>query len=227
MCKTLRSYWLFFLEICSERVLFRLIGLFVPLWTVLVFFRDELGIMNADRWKAVNIVLRVSSCTWLLIGFALLVVWVTESSFRALNRMRLRNKELSKVDRTDLERMLNGRYCFGRFVFDNDGYHCGRFAGVAELSELRESFVEMKILAPKLSVGHIRLLFIASGVAQGTIRFYFRDKEGNPQLIENIYEEINVPVNDQGKIALKFVCIAGYELHNDASLDVWAKGWTK
>lgn len=227
MRKTIKSYWLFFLELCSERVLVRLLGPLWGLWGILVFFRDELGIPNAEKLKAVNIVLQISSSNWLLIGFALLIVWITESSFRALNRMRLRNQELSKVDSEDLERMLNGRYCFERFLFGRDGYLCGRFTGAAQLEELRDNFFEMEMKAPKLSIAHIRLSFMKSRGEQGMIRFFFRDKEGKPQFIENIYQEINVPVNEQGKIAIKFVCSAGYALDENASLDVWAHGWTK
>ena len=227
MRKTIKSYWLFFLELCSERVLVRLLGPLWGLWGILVFFRDELGIPNAEKLKAVNIVLQISSSNWLLIGFALLIVWITESSFRALNRMRLRNQELSKVDSEDLERMLNGRYCFERFLFGRDGYLCGRFTGAAQLEELRDNFFEMEMKAPKLSIAHIRLSFMKSRGEQGMIRFFFRDKEGKPQFIENIYQEINVPVNEQGKIAIKFVCGAGYALDENASLDVWAHGWTK
>lgn len=223
----LKSYWNFFNELRSERLFVRFVGGLWALWGTLAFFRDELGIPNLDRWKFVNLVVQISGHTWLLIGLVLLVVWVIESSFRVLNRMRLRNIELSKIDSADLERMLNGRFCFGRFVFGNDGHHSGRFTGTVELGELRDKFIEMKVPAPKRSIAHIRLSFMTIRSEQGIIRFFFRDHDGNPQLIENIYDEVDVPVNDQGKFALQFVCDPGYNLYENASLDVWAKGWTK
>jgi len=224
---TLKSRWNFVKALISEGLFVEFLGSLWGIWGMLAFFRDELGIPNLDKWKFVNLVVQVSGYTWLLVGLGLLVIWIIESSFHVINRMRLHNIELSKIDSADLERMLGGRFCFHRFIFDNDGYLSGRFTGSMKLVELQDKFMEMKVQAPKQSIAHIRLSFMNKRSEQGIIRFFFRDKNGNPQLIENIYDEINVPVNDQGKFALQFICSHGYKLYENASLDVWAKGWTK
>lgn len=212
-----------------QRVFGKFFGLAWLLWGFAAFFRDEIAIPDDDkRWKAVNLVLSISSTTWILVAIVLLGAWLFESSFRLLGTLQNQNRELRKVDREDLQRLLRGMYFRNHFMFSGDRIHvCENFKNATEIEQLRDVFVEMQAPVPKNSIACIRLQFLNGHPPSGSIQFFYRDPQGNPQRIENIYEDVQILTDERAKIALKIVYGGGYELHESASLMVSATGWIK
>jgi hypothetical protein len=105
---------------------------------------------------------------------------------------------------------------------------CKDFRGKLEISRLSNNYVEIPVHAPKNSWARIKLQFFNTRQTAGEkCHFYFLDARGKPTLIDDIYDDLQVCLDDRAQFSLKIVCDDNYVIADEASLRVAIESWAK
>jgi hypothetical protein len=138
-------------------------------------------------------------------------------------------KELGKVGRNDLERMMHGKYIFGEtFLYTGGdiGYVCRDFKSKGDIEQLKDVFTAIPVCAPKESIAHINFQFMTNRQITDERCHFFVLKDGEPVEIENIYETQMIGLDQEGCFKLKLTWSENHKFDH-ASLRITVDGWTK
>jgi hypothetical protein len=161
--------------------------------------------------------------TWLVAFFVRLIRAPVE-----LNRQKSQRViDLEKVGRDDLQRMLGGMFLDKTFMYGGDSTLCKKYQGNFEIGLLRNGFDMISVRAPKNSWASIRFQFQNRRQEPDKYAFHYLDGNGRQSRIENIYEHLNIYLDEQARFGLKLVSDAEYKIDEAASLWVGVESWTK
>jgi len=165
-------------------------------------------------------------CAWLIL---FLLQGLFAAPYRIWKTHKKHIKELEKVGKDDLERMLHGKYVFGdaTFLYGGDiGYICRDFKSKGDIEQLKDVFTAIQVPAPKEAIAHIRFDFRADRTGTDErCHFYFM-KDGEPVEIENIYDTQAIRLDQEGCFKLKVAWGSNFKFEH-ASLRITVAGWTK
>ena len=135
--------------------------------------------------------------------------------------------ELEKIDRTDLEHMLHGRFLGRTFMYGAEIVLCKDYRGPIEIGRLKSgSFDTIAVCAPKHSVAGIRINF-NKGRNAGQYLFEYRDGNSRVITINNIYEDIQILLDEQSCFGLRLVTSEDLLLDENSLVRVTVATWTK
>lgn len=216
-------------QLFKEGVILKFLTILGSAWTIVALLRDEFFQPKDEKtWKLFSIIFSVPPPIWLLLTLVFLVLWLFESSFRLFKKQDSSIAELKKIDRWDVENLLFGHFLGNDFIYSGDGIRpCKFFDSKFEIEKLRNIFTEISVPAPKNSKARIRLQYMNGREPTSRIIFYILGPDGESIEIENIYQEVNVWLNDQAKFSLKISYGDDYSMHENASLRITATGWFK
>jgi hypothetical protein len=135
--------------------------------------------------------------------------------------------ELEKIDRTDLEHMLHGRFLGRSFMYGAEIVLCKDYKGPIEIGRLKNgSFDTIAVCAPKHSVAGIRINF-NKGRNAGQCLFEYRDGDNRVVAINNIYEDQQIFLDEQSCFGLRLVTSEDLSLDEHSLVRVTVATWTK
>ncbi|MBV8622474.1 MAG: hypothetical protein JO174_03205 [Herbaspirillum sp.] len=228
MLKAVKQRWIYLGGLFKENVGWQIIATLWVLWGIAAFYRDEIALLGDEPgFKVLNFILSISPVWQGMLVAAFLLAWLFESSYRMSQRQEIVLDELSKVDRNDLCRMLNGFYYQNTFYYKAEVTLCKRFQGKFEIEQLRDVYTEIEVRAPKYAWATIRLRWSNSDQLNAKYQFYIQDGNGNLHQIENIYEDLPVFLNDKSTFSLKLDWDERYVIEEHADLLVTISSWRK
>ena len=148
------------------------------------------------------------------------------AAYRVWAVERNRVIELEKIDRQDLEHMLNGLYLGDTFMYGGEWMLCMQYSDKFELDRIKNRFDMIQVPAPKNSFVTLRFQYLNGHDGVGNHAFYILDGNGQEKLID-IYRPPEIYLDGQWRFGLKLVCDAAYQIDDAASLWVGVKTWTK
>ena len=216
-------------QLLKERVIWTFLTIIGSAWTIISILRDDFfQPKDEKKWKLISIISSIPIPIWLLLTVTLIMLWLFESSFRLFKKQDFSINELKKIDRWDVENLLRGRFLGNDFIYSGDWIRpCKFFDSKFEIEQLRNNFTEISVPAPKNSMARIRLQYMNGREPTSRIIFYILGLDGTSIEIENIFQEVNVWLNDQAKFSLKISYGDDYSMHENASLRITATGWFK
>lgn len=134
--------------------------------------------------------------------------------------------ELEKIDRQDLQHMLNGLYLGDTFMYGEEWTFCARYSHRFEFDRIKNRFDMIQVHAPKNSFVTLHFQYLNGREGTGNHAFYILDGNGQEKRID-IYRPPEIYLDDQWKFGLKLVCDDAYQIDDAASLWVGVKTWTK
>lgn len=144
------------------------------------------------------------------------------------NEARARIKRLEIVDPNDLEYLLYGFFFGDTFIYKGEITLCKKFEGKFEIEQLKNHFIDIPVRAPKNSWAQIKIRFSnARQNANSKYSFYYLNEENQPVLVEDIYEDQKIYVDNKSLFRLKFSCDENYIIHDQATIQVTIISWTK
>lgn len=216
-------------QLYKTGVFWKILGLVITVVTTVSYLRDEFFKDGGNwKWKIISIIREISLPIWTIIILSFLLAWIFESSFRLFKKQDSSIAELKKIDRWDVENLLCGHFLGNDFIYSGDWpRRCKFFDSKLEIEQLRNNFTEISVPAPKNSNARICLKYMNGLEPTSRIIFYILGPDGASIEIENIYQEVNVWLNDQAKFSLKISYGDDYSMHENASLRITATGWFK
>jgi len=165
---------------------------------------------------------QIKFATELILAAGILIVtywiWATE---------RARVIELEKIDRTDLEHMLHGRFLGRTFIYGAEIVLCKDYKGPIEIGRLKNgSFDTIAVSAPKNSVAGIRISFFHRRNADQYL-FEYRDGDNRVITISNIYEDQEIFLDGQSCFGLRLTTSEDFSLDENSLVRVTVATWTK
>jgi hypothetical protein len=163
---------------------------------------------------------------WLIL---LLLQLIFFAPYRTWKSQKEQIRELEKVGKDDLERMLHGRYLGAMFLYTGGdfGRLCRDFKCKGDIESLKDVFTSIPVPAPKGAVAHIKFDFLNSrNSTTERCHFYFM-RNGESVEIENIYETQLIGVDQDGCFRFKLSWNNNYVLSDHASLRITMNAWTK
>jgi hypothetical protein len=165
-----------------------------------------------DQLRPVNLLI-------LIVGFLVVTYWIW-----AMERARV--VELEKIDCTDLERMLRGRFLGRTFLYGAEIVLCKDYNGPIEIGNLKINFDRIAVPAPKNSVAGIRISFF-HGRDAGQYLFEYRDGNNKVTSITNIYEDQQIYLDEQSCFALRVMLSEDFPLDQHSLVRVTVTTWAK
>lgn len=135
--------------------------------------------------------------------------------------------ELEKIDHTDLEHMLGGRF-FDRhtFIYGGDITLCKDYKGSVQIGRLKAGFDAVKVRAPKNSVAGIMIQFPHRRGAD-QYQFEYRDGDNRVVSITNIYDVQQIYLDAQSCFGLRLAFGEDFEFDENSMVRVSVRYWTK
>ena len=208
----------------------KMIGAIYFVAGLFIFFRDDWWRPKDEaHWKLLGLALRLSAKWWLLGAAVMVLAWAFEGSFRLQKRLKNQVTVLSKIDRRDIETLLNGRFIGNHFLYGGGdfGRMVKNYDTEFKIRELASNdYDAITAPVPRNSVVTLDFQFRHSRALSGGYRFYLRNGLGEVHSIEDIYAPICVLVGETAQFGLRLSCDPDFNL-SKASLMVTVAGWTK
>lgn len=186
------------------------------------------GDIGAPKWVSVALTLVLyAGAAWALL-VALQMIFV--APFKIYRKVREQIRDLEKIGADDIERLLHGRFVFGNtFLYDAHFVNlCAQYKGKLELGRLKDTFTVIHVPAPKDSLARMGIQFLnARQTHDERCDFYYLDSAGKSTLIENIYAELEILLDQAASFSLKLVWDEGYVIQDEATLQISVRSWTK
>jgi hypothetical protein len=167
-------------------------------------------------------------CTWLAL---FLLATIFTAPYRIWKSNKEQIKELEKVGKGDLERILGGKYINGGTAFfytgGDFGRVCRQFKCKGDIESLKDVFTAIPVQAPKGAIAHINFQFSNSRQSAGERCHFYVMKNGEPIEIEDIYGPQLIGLDQDGCFRLKLSWGDNYKLEDHASLLITVDSWTK
>ena len=135
--------------------------------------------------------------------------------------------ELEKIDRTDLEHMLGGRFVDRHtFMYGGDITLCKDYKGPVQIGRLKIGFDKVPVRAPKNSIAGIRIKFFHRR-SENQYLFEYRDGHNSVVSITNPYDAQQIYLDEQSCFGLRLTLAEDYELEENFLVRVSVETWTK
>jgi hypothetical protein len=135
--------------------------------------------------------------------------------------------ELEKIDRTDLEHMLGGRFIDRHtFMYGGEINLCKDYKGPVQIEHLKIGFDTVPVRAPKNSVAGIMVRLNHRRGANQYI-FEYRDGNGNVTSITDPYEVQHIYLDAQSCFGLRLTLSEDFELDENSLVRVSVQTWAK
>jgi hypothetical protein len=155
----------------------------------------------------------------LVVGILIVTYWIWAAE-------REKVIELEKIDRTDLERMLHGRFFDRTFIYGAEIVLCKDYKGPVGIGRLRNGFDTIMVGAPKHSVAGIRIKFFHRRNADQYL-FEYRDGNNRVVSISNIHEDQQIFLDGQSSFGLRLTMSEDFLLDEASLVRVTVATWTK
>jgi len=138
--------------------------------------------------------------------------------------------DLSKIDKSDLENMLGGRFIFqNTFLYGGDINICKRYEGKDKIMSLNNIYTIIKVMAPKNSLAQIKINTTYCSFC-GQCKFYCKSDNDNEVAVDDVcdpYGFFNVYLDDKSSFSLKMICRNSVTIEDNSVLLIEIKSWTK
>jgi hypothetical protein len=138
--------------------------------------------------------------------------------------------ELLKIDKSDLENMLGGRFIFqNTFLYGGDINICKSYVGTKEIMSLNNVYTAVKVRAPKNSLAKIKINTTYCSFC-GQCRFYYKSNNKEEFFMDDACDPhgfFDVYIDDNSRFFLKMICDDNITVENDSTLLIEIKSWTK
>ena len=149
------------------------------------------------------------------------------AAYRVWSSERNHVVELEKINRADLQRMLNGMFLENTFILGGEINLCKQYKGKFALEQLCLDFDRVDVRAPGGSVARIGFRLNTQREWNGKIQVIVRDGRGRVERVENIYEAMPVFLGDNGEFFVKLARGDGIEFEDGTELWVTIDAWSK
>jgi hypothetical protein len=97
-----------------------------------------------------------------------------------------------------------------------------------EIEQLKNHFANIRIRAPRNSFAKIRIEFFNSWqITNAKHVFYYRDQKNERTLVEDIYQDQGVYLDEDCCFQLMLLCDESYAIEDRATLRITIRSWTK
>jgi hypothetical protein len=181
-------------------------------------------------WTNVGLSLPIYTAgAWLII---FTVQFVFFAPYRAWQSQKDQIRELEKVGKDDLERMLHGEYLDDAMFFytgGDFGRMCRDFKCKGDIELLKDVFTAIPVQAPKGAVARIDFRFTNPRPLNGTneqCHFYVM-RNGESIEIEDMHATQDITLDQDGCFRLKLSWSDKFVLDDHASLRITMDAWMK
>lgn len=161
---------------------------------------------------------------WLVILLAEIIII---APFLVWRKAQRDINELNKVDRHDLEYLLHGFFLGNTFIYKSEITVCKFYKGRTEIGRLKNCFTEISVPAPKNSWARIKVGMCIERECSQKFRFYYLNHNNKSILIEDLYTDLEIYLDDQSRFSLKLECDEGCVINENAELRITVESWTK